>query len=412
MYGKNPLYGAVRIQGSKNAVLPILTGALLIPGKTVIHNCPKILDTYHMIDILKSVGCIVKRDGSDLLIDAEKIFTCEIPAASADKMRSSIIFLGAMLGRRKEAKIPYPGGCVIGKRPFDFHIDALTCMGAMIERKESILYGKTEKLHGERIDLKFPSVGATENIILAAVLADGITEIHGAAKEPEIFELCRFLNGAGAIISGAGSETIIIQGVDYLHDSEYTIVPDRIVAGTYCFAVAATRGTALLEEVPVEQMKSIVDILKRMGCTVAPGVNTLYLDAKMCNGPIPYLATDVYPGFPTDLQSPLMSVLCTADGVSQIKETIFEGRFRVAQELGKMGAVIEIEEQKARIYGSNSLHGESVSAQELRGGAALVIAGLCATGKTTISNAFYIGRGYEDICGDLKALGAKIAYRP
>lgn len=408
VYESSPLKGEVFVQGSKNAALPVMTAAILIPGVTVLHNIPLITDILYMITILRSVGCIVERNGNSLYIDACHVESSQIPQNAAGKMRSSIIFLGAMLARMRRARIPYPGGCVIGKRPFDFHVDAMERMGADIDAEDKMLVASTGGLCGAEITLKFPSVGATENIILAAVLAKGHTWIHNAAKEPEIQELCGFLNAAGAKIHGAGQDELSIEGVSSLHPVEYRIRPDRIVAGTYAIAIAATRGNACILNAPSEELGALTEVLRRMGCTVGIHEDGMSVDGRNAYAPCGYLRTGVYPEFPTDLQSPLLAMLCVQEGDSIIEETVFEGRFRAAAELEKLGAKIRVVDRKAYVTGMRRLCGAQENAPELRGGAALVIAGLLSSGRTTVRNSQYIDRGYADICADLGCLGAKM----
>ncbi len=408
VYGGEPLFGEVMIQGSKNAVLPILTGALLISGETVIHNCPRILDVDYVVSILRSLGCRAEWKGKALILNTEHVSSSVIPLFEAQKMRSSIIFMGAMLGRCHEVSLPFPGGCVIGNRPIDFHLHAFQKMNVTIREDNGMYHASTDRLTGNRIHLPFPSVGATENIILAAVLAEGITTIRGCACEPEIVTLCEFLSGAGADISGAGSSCITIHGVSVLHNTQIRIPADRIVAGTYAFAVAATRGCAILQQAPLSQMDVVLRVLQQTGCNMERLEDGLLVDATRAGKRISPLTTGVYPEYPTDLQSPLMAYLCMAEGVSCIKETIFEDRFRIASELIRMGAVIEIHDKEAHIYGRKKLTATTVRAYELRGCAALVIAGLCASGKTVIIGKHYVERGYENLCGDLSKLGAKI----
>ncbi len=408
VYESGPLKGEVFVQGSKNAALPVMTAAILIPGVTVLHNIPLITDILYMITILRSVGCVVERNGDSLYIDACHVNTSQIPQNAAGKMRSSIIFLGAMLARMHRAGIPYPGGCVIGKRPFDFHVDAMERMGAVVAAKEKMLTANVRNLHGADITLRFPSVGATESIILAAVLADGRTRIFNAAREPEIQELCGFLNAAGAKISGAGGSELLIDGVSSLKPVEYRIRPDRIVAGTYAIAIAATRGNAHILNTPKEEMGALTDVLCKMGCEIKEEGRGIFVDGRNASAPCGYVRTGVYPEFPTDLQSPLLTMLCVQEGNSIIEETVFEGRFRTAFELEKLGADICVKDRRAYITGGCRLHGAEVCAPELRGGAALVIAGLLASGKTIVHDAWFIDRGYADICGDLERLGAKM----
>ncbi|MBD5465100.1 MAG: UDP-N-acetylglucosamine 1-carboxyvinyltransferase [Lachnospiraceae bacterium] len=406
--GGNTLCGEVAIQGSKNAALPLLAASVLIKGVSVIHNCPRISDIFSMIKILESIGCKVRFTGHCLEIDAKDITSTALPEEYVKVMRSSIIFIGAMLARKKEVSIHYPGGCVIGERPIDMHLGALERLGVEFTEAEETIRANAGKLKGNEIFLPFPSVGATQNIVLAAVFAEGVTVIKGAAKEPEVTEVCRFLQKAGARIHGIGTETLEIEGVDSLKETEFTVVPDRIVAGTYLLAGAATRGAVLLENAPVHQMDSLLLMLRNMGAKLHVEQDCIFLNGEEADRAIPFMETKVYPGFPTDLQSPLMAVLARADGISIIRETIFENRFRVAKELNRMGARIFLKENQALIYGVERLSGMDVKAEELRGGAALVIAGLLAQGKTKIDGLSYIERGYEDIVRDLKCLGAKI----
>lgn len=407
--GGHPLHGEIAIQGSKNAILPIIAGTILHDGITVLHNCPKIQDVMYMVEILKQLGCRVCWTDDTLMIDASCLERCDVPADHAGKLRSSIILLGSLLGRLKEAHVPYPGGCTIGARPIDLHLQAFRQMGVCIEEQEGLLLAQTKDLCGARIHLRFPSVGATENIILGAVLAKGTTVLTGAAREPEIVELAVFLNKKGARITGMGSDCICIRGVDRLHDSEYTMGPDRIVAGTYVLAALGSRGCVTLWNAPVDQIKNILYLSGKMGASLRWNRNCLRVDARRAGAPIPFIETNPYPGFPTDLQSQLMAVLCMARGNSCIRETVFEARFHVAEELNKMGARVFTDSMEARIEGVDMLTGCDVQASELRGGAALTIAGLMAEGVTRISNKHFIDRGYVDICEDLKALGARIS---
>lgn len=408
IYGGHPLDGEVVIQGSKNAALPILAGVVLHRGTTVLHNCPRISDVMHMIKILEEMGCSVSQSGNTLCVDARGLNKPCVPEELGEKMRCSVIFLGALLGRAGRAEIPYPGGCTIGERPIDMHVEALHQMRAEIRESCGCLSGKCSRLCGSRISLRFPSVGATENIILAAVLADGTTEIRGGAREPEIVELCRFLNGMGAKIRGAGTEKIRIDGVRELSDSEFVLMPDRIVTGTYLMAAIASRGKCMLRRAPQEQMQNVITAAERMDARVERMPEGIWVDGRKAVRALPMLRTAPHPGFPTDIQSQVMAALCLADGESRIQESVFEARFRTAGELAKMGADISIHGQEARIQGVGRLHGETVAAPELRGGAALVIAGAAAEGRTRIKDCHYIQRGYEDICRDMRALGADI----
>ncbi|MBR1693046.1 MAG: UDP-N-acetylglucosamine 1-carboxyvinyltransferase [Lachnospiraceae bacterium] len=406
--GPNILHGEVDVQGSKNAALPILAAAVLIPDISVVHNCPKIADIYHMISILEQIGCKVRWEGTSLVIDAKEIGDSRLPKEYVKAMRCSVVFMGAMLARRGEITLYYPGGCIIGKRPIDLHKKALGLLGAVFEEAADCIHAKTDGLTGSTIRMDFPSVGATQNAILAAVTAQGRTLIEGGAREPEVTELVRFLNCAGAKIVLGKKGQYEIEGVRQLHAVEFTVVSDRIVAGTYLLAGVASRGHILLHRAPVWHLGSVVEVLKKLGAKVTASGDCIELDAGGGICPIPYLETAVYPGFPTDLQSPLLAALSLAEGVSCVRERIFENRFAVAEQLRRMGADIQISKDTAVVCGVKYLVGNEVAAGELRGGAALVIAGLCARCETMITGCRYIDRGYEDICRDLQCLGGNM----
>lgn len=408
--GGKPLQGVVTVQGSKNAVLPILSASILNKGITVLHGCPKILDVLFMIEILKEIGCKIKWREDSLEIDASQIISSEISKEFAQKMRSSVMLFGSLLARTGKASIVYPGGCVIGGRPIDLHIMALKELNVVIEEKFERITGSTQELLGNEIYFPFSSVGATENALLAAVLAKGTTRIHMAAKEPEIQMLCGFLRKMGADIDGDGTDCITINGIEKCNDIEFRIPTDRIVAGTYLLAAVATRGKILLKKAPVEHIKEFLQILEQLGARTFVLEEGVWINAQEATRPIEYLETNPYPGFPTDLQSQMMSVLAVANGKSRLKENIFDGRFRLAEELNKMGADIRIIGNEAIIQGVEKLKGGNVWAQDLRGGAALAIAGLVAEQKTVVHDIEHIQRGYLDICKDLKLLGADIRY--
>ncbi len=406
--GEKQLNGEVNIQGSKNAVLPVLAATVLVNGITKLNHCPRILDVYNMIKILEAIGCTVYWEKASLVVNTARLNTSTVPEVYVKMMRSSIILMGALLGRTHSVTITYPGGCTIGARPIDFHLGAFQDMNVSVEEEDGLIKCTTAGVKGNDIFLKFPSVGATENIILASVLADGKTSILNAAREPEILELCKFLNAAGAKIFGAGSERIEIEGVDYLHSIEYTASSDRIVAGTYLAAVAGTGGEAVLTGIGSGCLQTLIKVLREMGCSILSGEDYIIIASSGRPKPIPFIRTMPYPGFPTDMQSQIMSVLMMATGTSKIVEEIFEGRYQNVKEQIKFGADIRIEGREAVITGVPSLTGCEVYASELRGGAALIIAGLMAKGKTTLYNPYFIERGYEDICRDLKQLGADI----
>lgn len=407
--GGNALFGETKIQGSKNAVLPVLAAALLIEDVCIIENCPHISDVQHMQQLLISIGCKVNFTDHTLTIDARNVSEDTMSGENVTGMRSSIMLLGAMLGRVGEVTMAYPGGCVIGERPIDLHLNALRRMGVSVYESEGSFTARVKNLEGTVLRLSISSVGATENIILAAVMAKGVTVLQNAAKEPEIVTLCEFLREAGAVIEGIGGSVLIIQGGHKLHGIRFRIPPDRIVAGTYLMSVLGAGGHIFLEDAPVSQMRSMLKVAEDIGAEISISREGLMVIADENKRALPYLKTEVYPGFPTDMQSILMTVLTTIRGVSVIEETIFENRFRIAPQLQKMGARIELQgKRQALIIGVESLLGCEVVAEELRGGAALVIAGCMALGETIVKNTHFIERGYEDICRDYQNLGANI----
>ena len=407
--GGNRLFGETKIQGSKNAVLPILAAALLIEDVCVIENCPRISDVHHMLMLLEEIGCKVKRSDKAVTIDARYLSKDTMSGENVTGMRSSIMLLGAMLGRVGEVTMAYPGGCVIGERPIDLHLSALRKMGVRIYEKEGFFTAKAVKLEGSVIRLSISSVGVTENVLLAAVRAAGVTVIQNAAKEPEIVALCEFLREAGAVIEGIGGSVLIVQGGHELHGIRFKIPADRIVAATYVMGVLGTGGHIFLEDAPISQMESVIRAARQIGAEITVSREGLNVMAEEERNAIPFIRTEVYPGFPTDVQSLLMAVLTTAKGVSVIEERIFENRFRIAPELRRMGAVIELQgDHQALIAGTDYLIGCRVRASELRGGAALVIAGAMAQGETIIENRHFIERGYEDITRDLRELGVNV----
>lgn len=406
--GGIPLQGQVRIQGSKNAVLPILAATVLIEGTCLLSNCPKILDVYRMQKMLTELGSQVYWKGNELYINSENINSDVMKREDTKSIRSSITLLGALIGRTKEAKVGYPGGCVIGNRPIDIHIEALSSLGVSFVETEEYLLARADHLHEGIVKLRFPSVGATENLILSSVLVKGNTVIQNAAKEPEIYSLCEFLNTAGAKIEGAGTSVISIKGVERLNGCSYSIPGDRIVAGTYLAGCMVAGGAVLLREAPVNQMKATLNVAEHMGALLQRAPEGLYVEAPRklvspCN-----IKTGVYPGFPTDLQSAFLVLLTQIEGESQMEETIFENRFRIVDSLRAMGADLTVNNCKVIVKGKTPLYGTVVNAEELRGGAALVMAGLGAKGNTKVDSVDYIYRGYENIGRDLRELGARV----
>lgn len=405
IYGGNCLMGETRIQGSKNAVLPILAAALLIDGTCGIYNCPMISDVNHMLRLIESLGCIITREGHTVKVNAENLHMCDMPSDSVGVMRSSIMLLGALLARAGCIRMQYPGGCVIGKRPIDLHIRALKKMGVDIEESENGFIAETKGLTGAHIRLPFVSVGATENIVLAAVLAKGDTVIENAAREPEIYALCDFLKEAGAKIEGAGTDRIVIHGVEKLYETDYRIPADRIVAGTYLAACLCDGGEVFLKEAPGAHMRAVMEAASLMGAEIHESGEGIYAACRSRRSMPSKLITDSYPGFPTDLQSAFLVAMTVADGSGVIEETIFENRFRIVPELEKMGAKIICQGNMLFVEGQKRLKGAYLTAKELRGGAALILAGSAADGTSVVENTQYIERGYENICQDLSELG-------
>lgn len=408
--GLQRLHGEISIQGSKNGTLPVMAAALLHAGVVVIKNVPGIQDVFCMMEILESLGCRCCLEGRTLTLDTRGLCCWQVPEDEGRRMRSSVMLLGPLLGRLHQVNTCYPGGCSIGRRPIDLHLSALEQMGARICEAEERVEAFAEKLYGADIRLCFPSVGATENILMAAVAAEGITRIYGAAREPEIEVLCRFLETLGARIDGIGTSFLKVHGGRPLHDGEFTVPGDRIVAGTYLGAVMAAGGEVCLLGAPGEHMGETLDAARQAGCLVEWKGNRLC--AKMDGRPRPVnLATGPYPEFSTDLQSVMLAVSCVAGGESSIQENVFEGRFATAGELARLGAEIRIEKGTAFVKGKYPLKGNCVQAYDLRGGAALVVAALAAEGESQIHDCFYICRGYEDICRDLTAAGARLSFK-
>ena len=403
--GMHKLQGEVAIQGSKNAVLPILSACVLNEGETVLFNCPKIKDVDSMLEALVSAGAKVSWEGNTLYLNTSVMHPVPF-VEKAGTMRSSVMFLGSFLGRFQKAVLGYPGGCCIGKRPIDLHEQALEALGAVFCEHEAYLEAKCSGLEGCDIYLNFPSVGVTENVILAAAKASGMTRIYGAAREPEIVELCKFLITLGIRIYGAGTQNIFVMGGETKSYVEYTICSDRIVAGTYLFATVAAGGEVVLKNAPLEHMKSTIQTAGQLGANLQRDGNDIKIHMGKRTKAINFIRTAAYPGFPTDLQSPLMAALCTADGKSCIEERMFENRFLIVEELKKMGADICVINQSAYISPVKKLHPGELWVKDLRGGAALVIAALQAEGVSVIKNTEIIHRGYEDLIGDFRKLGA------
>lgn len=405
--GGHPLTGTVRAQGAKNSVLPILAATLLAPGESVIHNCPRLTDVEYTLEILRRLGCRAEREGESVTVSAAAPTGWEIPDELMREMRSSVIFLGAILGRMGRAELCYPGGCELGPRPIDLHLSALRALGAEIDERGGCLSCRGA-LTGADLTLSLPSVGATENIMLAAVGAEGTTTITNAAREPEIVDLQNFLNTLGARVRGAGSSVITIQGGRPLHGGEHTVIGDRIAAATYLSAVAAAGGEAQITGVDWRHLSTVTSVLSEAGCRIESTPNTIAIRRTDRLKAVRPVRTAPYPGFPTDAQAIVMAALCTAQGATVFAENIFDSRYRHVDELARMGADIRVEGKVAVVYGVPTLFGAQVAASDLRGGAALAVAALGAEGETVLSGLRHVRRGYADLPADLRALGARV----
>jgi UDP-N-acetylglucosamine 1-carboxyvinyltransferase len=408
-----PLKGEVHISGAKNAVLPLMAAALLSDDVCIIDAVPCLRDVSLMKEILSSLGSDIEEIGENTIsIHTEDIYSTEVEKDLVSKMRASILVMGPLLARKGRVRIPLPGGCAIGARPIELHLKGFEILGAVISEDENGEYVEAvaggQGLIGDQIYLDFPSVGATENIMMAAVLAEGTTYIENAAEEPEIVDLANFLNKMGAKIKGAGTDTIRIEGVKKLHGAKHTVIPDRIEAGTFMLAAAITKGAVHVCNVEPDHLKPIIAKLRECGVRIEVGDEDIIVRGDLG----PQISTDIktlpYPGFPTDIQSPFMAYLTTVDGTSTVIETVFENRFMHVSQLGKMGASIETAGNRASIKGNTKLRGCSVIATDLRAGAAMVLAGLVAEGQTEISEIYHIERGYEKFIEKFAELGADI----
>ena len=407
--GGKRLSGRVSVQGAKNSVLPVLAGTVLCGGESVVHNCPMLSDVETSLKILEHLGCKCRREGGAVIVDSSGISEYDIPDSLMREMRSSVVFLGAVIGRMGRAVISRPGGCELGPRPIDLHLAALEKLGVTIEEDHGYLECTVrDRLRGTRIALPFPSVGATENIMIAATLAQGETVIKNAAREPEISDLAAFLNACGARVCITADGDLHITGVKELHAAEHRVIPDRIAAATYLSAAAATGGDVELTDVCTEHLAAVLPCFEEMGCALHVAPDKVHLCAPKRLHPLRSVRTMPYPGFPTDAQSPLMAAACLADGNSVFIENIFESRYKHAGELNRLGAKIKLEGKVAVIEGVPQLSGAPVSAEDLRGGAALVIAGLAAQGETQVMHPQYIDRGYAHFEENLRALGADV----
>ena len=406
--GGKRLGGEICVHGAKNSVLPILAATLLIKGESIIHNVPDLTDVEASVKILEYLGAGVKREKDTLIINASEITQNSIPEEMMREMRSSIIFLGSLLSRNKEAYLCYPGGCDIGVRPIDLHISSLKKLGAAISESGNCLCCKASSFHGAKIILTFPSVGATENIIIAAALSKGKTTIINAAREPEISDLAAFLNSCGAKIFGAGEGIVEIEGVEELMPCEHAIIPDRIVASTYMAAAALNSDELIIGNVRTQHLAPIIPAFMEMGCKLDFDKNSLKITSPKRLKRVKLIKTMPYPGFPTDCQAIVMAALTKSVGTTLMNESIFEGRFKHISELNRFGADITVNDRTAVINGVNALYGANVFCTDLRGGAAMVLAALAAEGQSTVSDIYHIDRGYEKIEENFALIGADI----
>lgn len=406
--GGTPLSGKIKISSAKNSVLPIIAASLLCDGEILVKDCPPLSDVDAMIKIVQSIGGKANYDGSNLYLNCRDVMPWQIEAELTGRIRSSFFILGPILGRFKRATVSYPGGCEIGLRPIDLHIAGFKKLGVKITEESGRVICDGTQMKASEIDLDFPSVGATENVMLSAVLLAGTTVIRNAAREPEITDVANFVNALGGKIHGAGTDTIVIEGVKKLHGAEFTPIPDRIVAGTILCGCAIAGGKIRLDNFRMKDNTSLMEKFARMGCDFSVDGYGLTFSANERLHAIAKIETQPFPGFPTDMQAQIVATLCRADGCSLMVENLFESRYRYTLQLAKMGAKITVKDRVAVIKGVKKLHGACVKAEDLRGGAALVLAGLGAEGETQVTGVHHIDRGYYQIEDQLLALGAQI----
>lgn len=411
--GGNPLNGEIRISGAKNAALPILAASLLSSGPVKISNIPHLQDVTTIVSLLGQMGVKITLDErANIVIETNKLDSFHAPYDLVRTMRASVLVLGPLLSRFGEAQVSLPGGCAIGSRPVDQHLKGLQAMGADILLENGYIKAKARKLHGASIVMEMITVTGTENIMMAGVLAKGQTVIHNAAREPEVADLANFLNALGAKISGAGTSTIVIEGVDELTGGSYSVLPDRIETGTYLAAAAITRGKIKVKNTRPDLLEAVLLKLEETGAFIETGDDWISLDMRGNRPRAINISTAPYPAFPTDMQAQIMAVNCVAEGAGAITETIFENRFMHVQELQRMGADITLKGNTAICVGTDKLHGAPVMATDLRASASLVLAGLAASGETHINRIYHIDRGYECIEEKLTQLGARIHRMP
>ena len=405
--GGNRLSGTVRLSGGKNSVLTILPACLLSKGACILHDVPRLSDVYVMKDVLEGLGARVDFIGNTMTINASEITSVEVPDRLTRMMRASNLVMGPILSRFQQVKLAYPGGCSIGSRPMDQHLRGMKILGAQVVEKYGYIEAKAVKLTGKEICLDFPSVGATENLMMAAVMAEGVTTIRNAAREPEIVDLQNFLNSMGAHVKGAGTDIIKVEGVQELGGTEHTIIPDRIEAGTFIVMTAITQGDVRIENIIPEHLEAVIAKLREAGVKLSNQGNSLQVTATERIRGID-LKTMPFPGFPTDMQAQMMALTAVSEGTSIISETVFENRFKHVDEFRRMGADIRVEGRAAIVKGVKRLSGAYVESSDLRAGAALVTAGLVAEGATVVGEVHHIDRGYENFEQKLRSLGVQI----
>lgn len=406
--GGERLSGRVNISGAKNAVLPVLAGTLMTKN-ALLKNVPNLSDVAYTVEILEKMGMKVTRENDMLFVSNRGITNTVLPEELCGKMRSSILLMGSALASFGEVTVPYPGGCMLGSRPIDIHLKALEMLGVEMAESSKGIYCKVQNLKGTKIKLPFPSVGATENIMLLGTLAKGTTIIENAAREPEIMDLQLFLNKAGGKICGAGTKRIYIEGVNSLESCEHSIIPDRIETGTFMAMAVATGGELFIENTQPEFLTATTDVIRKTGAVVKTGNKSIYIDAPEKISAVEKISTNVYPKLPTDMQPQIMAMVLKARGKSSITENIFNGRNKHISQLNSMGAKItEIDNRHFEIDGVEKLEGTEVEAMDLRGGAGLVIGGLSAQGETTVKNIQHIERGYENFEEKIREIGGKI----
>ena len=411
--GGNRLQGTAWVHGAKNSVLPILAATILCPGESVVHNCPDLSDVRASIAILEHLGCRVERAGDTVTVDASALTGRDVPDALMREMRSSVIFLGAILARLGEAVMSFPGGCELGPRPIDLHLAAIRSLGAEVREQGGELHcSAAGGLAGCEITFSIPSVGATENAMLCACGAEGVTVICNAAREPEIVDLQAFLRALGADVRGAGTSVITVRGKKPLHGGEHTVMPDRIVAATLLTAVAAAGGETELLGTDYRQLSTVTAVLTEAGCRIRSGSDSIHICREAPLRGVRPIRTAPYPGFPTDAQPPVMAALCRGTGTTVFVENMFESRYRHVDELSRMGADIRVEGKVAVVCGVERLHGAALQAADLRGGAALVVAALGAEGRSEITGLHHMDRGYYGLEDTLRGLGADIVRVP